>query len=108
MSYTQQEAREYLAEWIKPSTVIYTQTEYTRGSTDWVRVFVASKRNEIRDVTYLVGPAIGRKPKDRNGFQIGLPGGGYSKGLDIYLDIRYALKHQKPGSVEGQSKWREI
>ena len=109
MGYTQDEARQYLADWVKPSTVIYTMTDYGSGETDWVRVLVAPKRGSIRDITYLVGPAIGRKHRERNGkFVVPMGGGGYSKGLDIYLDIRYALGHLKGGSVEGQDKWREI
>lgn len=108
MAYTKKQAIEYLAGEIKPSTIIYTMTEYGKGETDWVRVFVAPKKGSIRDVTYLVGPAIGRKLRDRNRFQIPMGGDGYSKGLDVYLDIRYALGHQKAGTVEGQAKWREI
>lgn len=108
MAYDQETAREYLAEWIKPSTVVFTLTTPGRGETDYVRVFVASKRNSIADVTYLVAPAIGRKLRNRYDHSIPMGGGGYNKALDVYLDIRYALKHQKPGSVDGQSKLREL
>ena len=105
--YDKETATRYLQEYVKPSSSIFTLTEYGRGETDWVRVFVASKRNSIHEVTYLAAKATGHRYSERHrGIPMG--GGGYSKALDVYLAIRYALGHNKPGSVEGQNKWKEL
>lgn len=101
--------REYLAEEVKPSTVIYTLTEY-RNNTRHVRVYVSSARNKIRDITWMVGKACGYTVRESagSGWHLTIGGSGFSAGLNVYLSIRHTLGHQKPGSVEGQNKWVEL
>lgn len=106
---SQERQQGYLSERIKPSTVIYTMLEPGRGETDYVRVFVAPRKGAIRDITWMVAKACGLRVKDREGrWFIPMGGGGYSKGLQVYLDIRYALGHQPIGSSSGQVRWEEL
>lgn len=81
--------------------VFYTRTEFGRGETDHVRIYVATKRDEISDITYYVARANDLRMSDR-----GIPfgGGGYSKGLEA-ADYAYQAAHGKPLN---QKFWREL
>jgi hypothetical protein len=101
--------RVYLADAVKPSTVIYTRLSPGAGETDYIEVFIAPRKGAIRNMTWQVAKACGLRVKDRQGkWFIPMGGGGYSKGLQVYLDIRYTLGHQSAGDVSGQSKWEQL
>jgi len=81
-------------------TIIHTRTDYTRGQTDYVRLYVVSN-GAIVDITYFVARARGRRMTDRG---IAYSGGGYSKGLEAADDAWRA----RFGEALRQSQWREI
>jgi hypothetical protein len=86
-------------------TLIYTRTEYTRGSTDYVSVYVVKGR-EIHDITYYVAAAVpGRKMRqtDRG---IGLRGGQYSKALEV-ADLAWRTRFDGASIPQG-TNWREL
>jgi hypothetical protein len=93
-----------LAEMIGPDTVIHTRTDYGKGLTDYVRVYVVGTdhkdRAEIQDVTYFAARAMEDRLTER-----GIPfgGGGYSKGLDCFIGVCRVI-----GQPADQGRWREI
>lgn len=95
---------EYLREAVKPSTRIFTQTEYRNG-TRHVRVFISERRNSIRAITWIVGKACGlqpRSPGDKAAY-LTVGGSGYSAGLHVFLAIRRVL-----GQPDDQATWTEL
>jgi hypothetical protein len=97
-------AMKVLSKLITADTVIHTRTDYGKGQTDYVRVYVVAPdyegRLEVSDVTYFVARATESRLTDK-----GLPlrGGGYSKGLDVFISTCHAL-----GLPANQHRWREI
>ena len=81
-------------------TIVHTRTEYMRGQTDYVRVYVVW-RGEIEDITYFVARAAGRRLTDRG---IAFGGGGYSKGLEA-ADDAWRARFNEPLK---QSQWRRL
>lgn len=84
---------------------IYTLTTYGRGETDYVRVFTldpgdAGQRPYIAELTFYVGKVTGRRITDKG---LALGGGGYSKGLDVFIDALQAV-----GQTPDQSRWEEL
>lgn len=81
-------------------TTVYTLTDYTRGMTDYVRVFVVRK-GAISELTYYIAAATGHRMTDR-----GLPfgGGQYSKALEA-ADLAWRARFGEPLD---QSVWREL
>lgn len=95
-----QNAAEVMAEY--RDRVFYTRTDYGRGETDYVRIYVAD-RDRIHDLTYYVARALDLPIKDR-----GIPhgGGGYNKGLDAAMSAFHAA-----GGGFGefdQANWQEL
>lgn len=96
------EARQRLAEQIKPGDNIATVTQYAssgpNGTTAYVRVFATrdyGQGPEMAEITAPVGIATGRRARQtRRHYGIQTNGGGYSRGLDVYIDLRYALKQE--------------
>lgn len=93
-------AAEVMAEY--RDRVFYTRTEYGRGETDYVRIYVAD-RDEIHDLTYYVARAQGLSMNDR-GIRFG--GGGYAKGLEA-AEAAYHAAGGGFGTFD-QHNWREI
>ena len=84
---------------------IYTLTDYGRGMTDYVRVFVIGTSSdgcdrEIHELTWLVARATDGAFSDR-----GLPfgGGNYSKALEAFCGACRAA-----GVAADQSRWRKL
>lgn len=88
-----------LREYVKPSTPVYTRTEYTKGMTDYVSVYVA-KGGQIHDLTWYVAQATSYRMTDRG---LALGGGSYSKGLNVFIATRRAA-----GREADQRLWREL
>lgn len=66
--------------------VFYTRTDYGKGETDYVRIYVADV-DKITDVSFYVARATGRRITERG---IAFDGGGYSKGLEAAMDAARA------------------
>jgi hypothetical protein len=81
-------------------TVIHTRTDYMRGQTDYVQVYVVNN-GRIRDITYFVAKAAGRRMTDRG---IAYGGGGYSKGLEAADDC-WRARFNEPLR---QSQWERL
>ena len=95
--------REYLADDIGPETLIYTRQTHGRGETDYLEVFI-SDDGTIRNITWTVAKATGWRIRDHQGRRmIAMAGGGYSKGLDVYLSIRFTV-----GLSDDQRQHREM
>jgi len=95
--------RDYLAEWITPETVIYTRQTHGSGETDYIEVY-AVRGGEVAVITWQVARAAGLRVRDFQGRRmIPMGGGGYSKGLEVYLALRLAL-----GQDECQRYWQEV
>jgi hypothetical protein len=100
---------EYLREAVKPSTVVYTRTTYTRSGTGNVQVMIAPKRNDIRDITWMVGKACGLQVRETsNGWVLPTYGAGYNRGQQIYEHLRQATSGAARYVAADQTKWREI
>lgn len=82
-------------------TIIHTRTEYTRGQTDYVKVYVV-KQGRIFDASYYVARAAGLKVTDRG---IALKGGQYSKALEV---ADWAWRTRFDGESLPQTHWSEI
>ena len=81
-------------------TRIATMTDYRRGQTDYVRVFVTHD-GRITDITYFVARAAGRRMTERG---IAFGGGGYSKGLEAADDAWRA----RFGEALNQGQWDSL
>jgi hypothetical protein len=80
----QAHARDVLARLLpRKATTLYTLTTYTRGQTDYVRIFTVHD-GAIKELTYYVGVLAGRKQKEKQGLAYG--GGQYSKALECADD----------------------
>lgn len=82
--------------------VFYTHTDYGRGETDYVRVYVATDRDRITDVSFYVARATGRKITERG---IAYGGGGYSKGLEAAMDAARVAGEAEPFD---QRRWQKL
>lgn len=100
---------EYLRAMVKPSTVVYTHTNYTRNGTGNVQVFIAPKRNEIQNITWMVGKACGlRVRRTDTSWVLPTYGAGYNRGLHIYEIIRQECSRSTKYVPADQTKWQEI
>lgn len=90
---SEERQREYLAECVGPDTLVYTRQTHGKGETDYLEVFI-SDDGTIRNITWMVARAAGMRVRDRDGRRmIPMGGGGYSKGMDLYLTIRWILNY---------------
>ena len=78
----QDEARARLLE--HQGRKVFTTTDYGKGLTDYVRAFVAPAADQVREITFDLGRASGRRVTERG---IALGGGGYSKALEVADDF---------------------
>lgn len=83
--------------------VFYTHTDYGRGTTDYVRVYVATDRDKITDVSFFVARATGRTITDRG---IAYGGGNYSKGLEAAMDA--AMAAGEDAATFDQRRWQRL
>jgi len=94
-------ALDQLREHLYSGSHLYTRTDYGRGETDYVRLYVVSENRQILDMTYAVAKLSGRRLTDRG---LALRGGNYSKGLEV-ADDAYKAVYGRPLD---QSRWMEI
>lgn len=102
----QAHAVEMLQRLISRDSLVFTRTTYGRGETDHVQVFVIvpepDGRPAIRDVSYYVARAAGRKVTDRG---IAYGGCQYSKALEAADDCWRATFGE---SIDQARTWREL
>lgn len=92
-------ARDTVREYLKDRPLIYTRTEFGRGETDYVSIYVVDA-GHIVNLTYRVAKAAGLKMTER-GIKFG--GAQYNKGLEAF---GWACK--VAGIPEDQGKWEEL
>lgn len=96
-------ARARIERYIGRGKKIYTLTAYTRGETDYVRVFVAED-SEIKEITFDVGAATAiRTVNTSSQYGIVMQGAQYNKALEV-VDALYRLCSQ----TLDQEDWREL
>ena len=83
------DAKNALRPMLRTGMAIKTTTDYGRGMTDYVRVFVSHK-GEARDITMLVAAAT-RARTDKHG-RIPMGGGGYNKGFQVVYNMGRAMR----------------
>lgn len=74
---------------LRTGKAIKTTTDYGRGMTDYVRVFISHK-GEVRDITMLAAAVIGARLDDEGRIKMG--GYGYSKGFEVVYRLGRALR----------------
>jgi hypothetical protein len=89
-----------VAKAVAASPMVYTRTEYGRGETDYVSVYVVSVDQRIQNITYYVATAAGLKMTER-GIKYG--GGQYSKGLEAFESACIVA-----GVTVDQRRWEEL
>lgn len=85
-------------------TVLYTITDYTKGSTDYVRVFVV-RGGEIEEITWYVANAVDGNALRMTDRGIGLGGYGYSKALEV---ASAAWRVRFGESLPQRTNWRRL
>lgn len=85
---------------VVPGRDLFTRTDYGRGETDYVRVYIAPRADAIVDISYHAARVSGRRMTDRG---VALRGGQYSKGLELVENIWHAI-----GAKSDQQHWHEI
>jgi len=84
-------ARDTLMQYVKDGDTLYFIQEYSStGMTRYLRVMLASDRNEILHLTHSIAVACGYQLKDRNGsWYIVMHGFGYSASDEIRSAVEY-------------------
>lgn len=102
-------AADQLAELLARRPIVHTRTEYGRGETDYVTVYVIRPEPGhpdglpcITNISWAAGTACGLRLKDG---AIALRGGQYNKGLEV-ADAIWRHVHGEP--IPQDTNWREI
>lgn len=100
-------ARDGLKALLKPKTILHTRTIIGRGETDYVKLYVVSRREgqyRIFNATYYAACLMGVKLHPGTG---GIPmgGGQYNKGLQVAETVWKAVRREH---LDQTNNWEEI